>query len=218
MTILLVGTFINFVMMAGPSTGQFFGSDDAGITNLLNIDNINIKDVELNEWGKLNHLSEIPKPSPSSLNHDEYEEYDTQEEEKLYSDDKDTQRDITEILSINSVVILTNQMNLVQEQKVREIFTNLKITPEVQFVPLNKHPNYTKIMKYLKDYNMRAYQYDNEDHDSQLNFHSDTLDIPRLFIGGLPIANYKDIIQKDRDNVLTNFLRDYGQGLIKLDV
>lgn len=197
---LLVGTIVNFVLFSNFKSINLKVFNENAVEKLLDVENINLKEVEDNEWNKF-HSQDIKtttiQDSTSS----------TIDEEVEHSD---PQRDLAEILSINSIVILTNEENIKLQSKVENILKNYKITPEIKFIKLNKHPNYDNIYQYLKKFTI-------SDYGIEIN-NDDEHDIPRLFIGGLPMGNYKDIIKKAHTEELYGYLKKYGKGLITLEI
>lgn len=136
------------------------------------------------------------------------------------------QGDLLEILSVSPIVILSsNPSSAIQdtdetteesrdalyhnklENQVMEIMLGfLHITPEPRVVDLAKHPHHNEIVHYLQSYSM---------HNSETS--EDELDIPRIFIGGQPVANHKQVVEKYYNKDLVEFLRDHGRGIINIE-
>ncbi|EER34962.1 predicted protein [Candida tropicalis MYA-3404] len=106
------------------------------------------------------------------------------------------QENLKEIFSVNPIIVLSlnNQID-----KLNTILLNLNISPEPKIINLSRHPNYLNILKYLKNIN-----------------HSDVENIPRLFLGGLPVGTSKEIIEMYENNELISYLRSKGEGLINV--
>ncbi|CAH6720348.1 hypothetical protein CLIB1444_03S09912 [[Candida] jaroonii] len=203
---LLVGTIVNFVLFSNFKSINLKVFNENAVEKLLDVENINLKEVQDNEWNKFH--SNSPKGEvvlKSASIEDSTSSYINEDVEH-----NDPQKDLAEILSINSIVILTNEENIKLQTKVENILKNYKITPEIKFIKLNKHPNYDNIYQYLKKFTI-------SDYGIEIN-NDDENDIPRLFIGGLPMGNYKDIIRKANAEELYGYLKKYGKGLITLEL
>lgn len=101
---------------------------------------------------------------------------------------------LKEIFSVNPIIILSlnNQID-----EFLTILLNMNISPEPKVINLSKHPNFSHILKYLKNVNG-----------------SDEENIPRLFLGGQPVGTSQEIIDMYKNNELISYLRSKGQGLI----
>jgi glutaredoxin len=130
------------------------------------------------------------------------------------------QMDLKEILSVSPIVIIKNTdphrasvAYLEKAKQVENILNNLNITPQPRTVSLIKHPHYNEIVEYLK-----TYQTHKVDATESTATEGDVTveDIPSVFVGGLPIGNYDDIIELFRSKLLTPLLRKTGKGLITM--
>lgn len=198
--------------ISGSKTTMKIDANDNGLKNLLNVDNIDPND--LNEWEKLANELSVHSESNSLLAIESEIAKSKSDADKQDSDLVNPQLDLAEILSINSIVLLVNDENVAQQEEVKKILQNLQINPEVKEVNLKKHPHYDDIWDYLKNYRV---------HNNEKNYHyveslNEVDEIPRLFIGGLPVADYGDIVNKFNNNQLADFLNEFGRGLIKLQI
>lgn len=137
------------------------------------------------------------------------------------------QGDLLEILSVSPIVILSSssaapenaefdspqedqeslhESNL--EGQVMEIMLGfLHITPEPRVVDLAKHPHHKEIVHYLQSYSMHTAESDD----------LEVVDIPRVFIGGQPIANHRQVVEKYYNKDLVEFLKHHGKGIINVE-
>ena len=208
---LLFGTTINILFINNLNMSQddhllnsfrrlFFdhdepqGSSNQNLLTLLNFDNIDTAESE--EWEKFSH-----DMTRQQIVHD------NTPDQEIVIQSANAQRDLAEILSVNPIILLTNNENIIQQQQVKTMMQSLKISPEIKLINLTKHPHYDHILEYLKNYSLH-----NTDDIEDLN------DIPRLFIGGSPVANYNDIINKFNTNLLIPFLNNVGKGLLKVEI
>lgn len=132
--------------------------------------------------------------------------------------------DLKEMMLISPVTILLddNVTSSPEKNKFLEIlFKSLSINPEPKVVNLSKHPHHTEIVDYLHNYAKHEYGTsddevfeDDEDEDEQS---SPAKEIPRLFVGGLPVGRFNDIIDEYKNNELIAHLRESGKGLINVN-
>lgn len=116
-------------------------------------------------------------------------------------------------------------VNLIKHPHYHEILNYLKTYKqhEIQSVQKISAPVPTSIKHDIK-YNSKKSIIDDEvenvDEDNEIEDYEsgndDYNDIPRLFIGGLPVADYNLIIEKYNNGELIDFLRDQGKGLISI--
>lgn len=211
--------------ITGGKSTMKIDANDNGLKNLLNVDNIDPNDLD--EWEKFaNELSDHAPDADNSLQAIESEIARTKHDANQQAMDlkPSPQMDLAEILSINPIVLLMNEENMSKQEQVKQILQTLNITPELKLVNLKKHPHYQEIFEYLKTYRVHNdasnggmvsdYQRSQYIHNT-LN---DVDDIPRLFIGGMPVADYNDIVLKYDTNQLHDVLTHFGQGLIKLQI
>ena len=138
------------------------------------------------------------------------------------------QGDLLEILSVSPIVILSSSSapaslevddsdspqdqeslhdNKLESQVMEIMLGFLRITPEPRVVDLAKHPHHNEIVHYLQSYSMHTAE--NED--------DEVVDIPRVFIGGQPIANHKQVVEKYYNKDLIEFLKHHGKGIINVE-
>ena len=132
--------------------------------------------------------------------------------------------DLKEMMLISPVTILLDDeiTSSPEKNKFLEIlFKSLKINPEPKVVNLSKHPHHTEIVDYLEKYAKHEYgtsahevSEDDEDEDEKA---PPVREIPRLFVGGLPVGRFNDIIDEYKNNELINHLRESGKGLITVN-
>lgn len=214
-TLILTGTIVNFFIISkslnenqiSSSLGKMFGlkTQDVytsqGIEKLLDVNNI---DGTIEEWDKL--AGEMQQPQKTDVL-DDVDNLDMDDG----TSDITAQKDLAEILSINNIVLLVNDENLTKQEKAKQMLFSLKMTPELKTVDIKKHPHYQKINGYLKTVKNRM-------KETSVSDFSDSDDIPRLFIEGMPVAGYDDIIDKFEQNELWQFLSKIGQKSIKLEL
>lgn len=142
----------------------------------------------------------------------------------MVSDTINVAFDLKEMMLISPVTILLddNVTSSPEKNKFLEIlFKSLNINPEPKVVNLSKHPHHTEIVDYLHKYAKHEYgtsydevSEDDEDEDEQA---SSAKEIPRLFVGGLPVGRFSDIIDEYKNNELIAHLRESGKGLINVN-
>lgn len=144
----------------------------------------------------------------------------------MVSDDVNVAFDLKEMMLISPVTILLDDevRSLPEKNKFLEIlFKSLNINPEPKVVNLSKHPHHTEIVDYLHKYAKHEYgtstdevseDDDDEDEDEQA---PPAREIPRLFVGGLPVGRFNDIIDEYKNNELIAHLRESGKGLINVN-
>lgn len=131
--------------------------------------------------------------------------------------------DLKEMMLISPVtVLLDDEVSSSPEKgKMLEIlFKSLKINPEPTLVNLSKHPHHAEIVEYLQRYAGHQYGADGATEvtsDDDENEVDATKDIPRLFVGGLPIGRFNDIINEYNNNELVAHLKESGKGLISVN-
>mmetsp|Transcript_2364 Transcript_2364/g.2612 ORF Transcript_2364/g.2612 Transcript_2364/m.2612 type:complete len:292 (-) Transcript_2364:1379-2254(-) len=135
--------------------------------------------------------------------------------------------DLKEMMLISPVTILLDDdvSSSPEKNKFLEIlFKSLNINPEPKVVNLSKHPHQTEIVDYLHKYSKHEYGLsneevsdDDEDEDEESTPATSAKDIPRLFVGGLPVGRFSDIIDEFRNNELIAHLRESGKGLINVN-
>lgn len=213
--------------ITGGKSSMKVEATDHGLKSLLNVDNIDPND--LNEWEKFaNELTVNNGNSDNSVDAIELEIAKSKDEENKQdlNSYSNPQFDLAEILAINPIVLLINDEFVAEKDHVKQILQNLNINPEVKLVNLMKHPHYEDILDYLKNYRLHVAPTlanvgtkANEPEFEQQFVHQYNMgDIPRLFIGGLPVADYQDIIDKFNNNQLDHFLNEFGKGQIKLQI
>lgn len=217
---------------------------DNDLKNIINIDNIDSKN--LNEWDKfvpqekeqhdekeqkhqpdeqlqelnsevINQIlrdSKIPDNYYDSLHkgqtglkqeHISLEEQDNSLEvsdNSLEVSEANPQVDLAEILTINPIVLLVNGENILKQERAKQILFSLNMAPELQTINLKKHPNYATILNYLEKL--------------ETDGTYDATDIPRLFVSGVPVAGYDDIIDKYEHGQLVTYLREMGMTNLEL--
>ncbi|CUM56604.1 uncharacterized protein AC631_04393 [Debaryomyces fabryi] len=141
----------------------------------------------------------------------------------MASDTVNVAFDLKEMMLISPVTILLDDdvSSSPEKNKFLEIlFKSLSINPEPKVVNLSKHPHQTEIVDYLHKYSKHEYGSsneevsDDEDEDEQA---TPTREIPRLFVGGLPVGRFNDIIDEFKNNELIAHLRESGKGLINVN-
>lgn len=109
------------------------------------------------------------------------------------------QESLMEMFSIYPMIVL--QADPKESSMLNNIFSTLNINPEPKLVDLAKHPNQEGIIQYLQNFENHRY--------------GDT-DIPLVFIGGDPICNYNQIVEKYKSGELAPYLRSNGRGIIEV--
>ena len=129
--------------------------------------------------------------------------------------------DMSEILLIAPVKVLLDEdsgeemlARAKEQNKFLEIVSSLGITPEPKIVNLAKHPHCHEIKDYLRTYASRMTK---ETTGETLDVSSGvTKDIPRLFIGSVPVGSFGKIIEMNNENKLASYLKANGKGLISI--
>lgn len=126
--------------------------------------------------------------------------------------------DLKEILTISPIIILSTPSQ--HQQQLENILMNMNITPQPTVINLTKHPNYKNILSYLQQY---------ESHSHTVVTHSnptgiiklDTKEepdvednIPRVFIGAVPVGNFHEIFELHEQGKLVGYLKERGKGKI----
>lgn len=134
------------------------------------------------------------------------------------------QGDLLEMLAVSPIVILrsgsdtvepaTEELMLLSESKLEAqvleiLLGHLHISPEPQVVDLAKHPHHHEIVHYLQSYTLHAAESDDETETPE--------DIPRVFVGGQPVANHKQVVEMYHKKDLIDFLKQHGQGIINIE-
>lgn len=128
--------------------------------------------------------------------------------------------DLKEILSISPIIIISTPSP--QQQQLENILMNLNITPQPTIVNLSKHPNYQSILSYLQQYESHSHTV--ETHTSPTGIikldlkevAEDEDNIPRVFIGAVPVGNFHEIFELYNDSKLVNYLKERGKGKISI--
>lgn len=193
------------------------------LKNIINIDSIDSKN--LNEWDKFVNKEEeltgegelnaevinqilrnnkIPEDYYDSLHRGEDKVVHEQDDDVELEQERQSnpQLDLAEILTINPIVLLVNDENLMKQERAKQILFSLNMAPELQTINLQKHPNYDSILSYLKKL--------------EVDINYDASDIPRLFVSGSPVAGYSDIIDKYDHGQLVAYLREMGMSNLEL--
>lgn len=135
-----------------------------------------------------------------------------------YDENKiDLQHDIKEMLLVSPVTILLSDEpeDLEQSRFMEIIFGALSINPEPRIVNLRKHPHCNQIVEYLRRFSRRveglglSSEHSDEVKDAKSDF-------PRLFMGGLPLGKYSEIIEMYQQEELVLFLQEHGKGLVSV--
>lgn len=129
--------------------------------------------------------------------------------------------DMSEILLIAPVKVLLDEDSVEEklerakeQNKFLEIVSSLGITPEPKIVNLAKHPHCHEIKDYLRTYASRmTKETTGETQDVSSGV---TKDIPRLFIGSVPVGSFGKIIEMSNENRLASYLKANGKGLISI--
>lgn len=132
----------------------------------------------------------------------------------------DPQNDLKEIFSVSPLIIFSKSEKSEKQKELENIFLlELNIVPEPKVVDLTKHPRHTQIIEYLTSYSTHEQNLATS-HSSDVDYEQDSKsevdNIPRVFLGGVPIGNCKDIVRKFDDNELLGYLREIGHGLISV--
>lgn len=134
-----------------------------------------------------------------------------------------TQSALKEILLVSAMTILlsndpqsSSPNSKEKEKQVVNIIKSLSITPQPTMVNLIKHPKYDEIVEYLKTYQYHKID-DSTESDSEDIVEVTVENIPSVFIGGLPVGNYDDIIEMYDKKKLVTYLRLVGKGIISVE-
>lgn len=185
-------------------TGDFFGSSDVNImsSDLALVDEAVLEGTTPDELWKLDDHQRWQQQLLLKPPHVDY----TQE--------IDPKQDLKEILLVAPVVVLLDdegENNSVQREFMtimRACGPGFRLTPEPVVVNLSKHPHCDDILDYLRRYMSHELAH----HSVQ----ADEDDIPRLFIGGLPMGNYQHVIESYRSGDLMDELIERGNGLLSI--
>ena len=137
------------------------------------------------------------------------------------------QSDLKEILSVSPLTIILNDDPQVSskeakamEKQIQTIISGIRITPQPTLVNLIRHPHYKQIIEYLKTYQTHVKDSTTPESDEKKTeevIEVAVEEVPALFIGGEPVANYGEIIDMYNKKELTSFLRKTGKGLISVE-
>ncbi|EGV63413.1 hypothetical protein PSN45_004309 [Yamadazyma tenuis] len=231
LALFLTGSVINFFLISrsvGSSSlvdhfHKLVGSDpdvgrDTTLESLLGVQSLG---NDMNEWERLSGelQSQEQEQDTEDYSHVQHQYGAADVETETVSEGSNNpQQDLVEMLSIDAVVLLLNDENLLKQERAKQILNSLKMTPELKTINLKKHPHYAEIMHYLKKFSSHMQEDAEESDELDTQDVSDSDDIPRLFIGGQPVAGFGDIINKHNDQVLTQFFADVGRGWVKLEI
>lgn len=185
-------------------------TSDVGLLDLSSLSESNTVSEEILKLD--DHIRQNNKPSATAL----------------LSKDINVALDLKEMMLISPVTILLDDevTSSPDKSKFLEIlFKSLNINPEPKVVNLSKHPHHSEIVEYLHKYAKHEYgtsgdeafkDEDNEDEEEDQQAAS-TREIPRLFVGGLPVGRFSDIIEEYSSNGLIARLKESGKGLISVN-
>lgn len=132
---------------------------------------------------------------------------------------------LKEMLLIAPITVLVGDtQDMDKQDKVLQIlFQDLHITPEPKKIDIRRHPLCDSIIEYLQKYYGRgdSYKYKIPPvslHQSTSNTDSDNANdnIPRLFVGGLPVGSFDDILRMAKQGELVTLLKAKGEDLITI--
>ncbi|CCE82386.1 Piso0_002110 [Millerozyma farinosa CBS 7064] len=129
---------------------------------------------------------------------------------------------LKEMLSIAPITVLVGDTcdTDKQDKVLRILFQDLHITPEPKKIDIRRHPLCDSIIEYLQKYYGRgdSYKYKTPPADSRYSSSSSSDNandsIPRLFVGGLPVGSFDDILHMAKEGELVTLLRAKGEDLI----
>lgn len=179
--------------------------------HLVDVNSLSESRTESDESWKLNdHLQLLNRAAETEV---------AENAENAAGEDVNIPLDLKEMMLISPItILLDDESDDVQKTKFLEIlFQTLSINPEPKIVNLSKHPHYHQIMTYLQNYAHHEYtpvEASSEDEDDADWRH---VDIPRLFVGGIPMGRFNDIISKYNDHELITYLKENGKGLISIN-
>lgn len=130
-------------------------------------------------------------------------------------EEADPKQDLKEMLLVAPVVVLLDDedVNSASRREFMAILnargSGFRLTPEPVVVYLDKHPHRDGILSYLRRYMSHELA-----HHISEGLEED--DIPRLFIGGLPMGNYQHVIESFRAGDLMDELIEKGNGLVSI--
>lgn len=132
---------------------------------------------------------------------------------------------LKEMLLIAPITVLVGdtQDTDKQDKVLRILFQDLHITPEPKKIDIRRHPLCDSVIEYLQKYYGRgdSYKYKISPdglHHSTSSTSSDNANdsIPRLFVGGLPVGSFDDILRMAKQGDLVTLLRAKGEDLITI--